>query len=864
METQRERLGQYEILGSLGAGGMGEVYAARDPVLGRKVAIKVLAVRLSGDRDTLTRFTQEARSASALNHPNIVTIHEVGMDEGAPYIVMECIEGRDLRSMLAAGPLPNRKTLEIASQIADGLAAAHELGIIHRDLKPENLMYTKDGFVKILDFGLAKVVRATPGDEEDTLELDLPGTNPGTILGTVGYMSPEQARGKTLDVRSDQFALGAILYELATGRPAFDRDTAIDTLSAILHDEPEPIGRYNAKIPQPFCWIVDRLLSKEPDERYASTRDLARELKMLRERMATESSDFAIPRPPVFASKRSRLIAIGAAVLIAASGAVWLERDRLPLTITKSQNTAKKYLAVMRFQDLTGDRNGQLVVDGFAETLTARLAHFPSVQVMRPQTPEIAASTDRAQIARELGANVILTGSMQRNGDRLRVAYTVFDATTQVENRDLIEGSFADLFGVQDKLADSVAGALRLGGHVASIERASIPDDATSQRDYLEALGSMRRYDDQASVDNAIAKLQPLAGSSSASVVAALGRAYLYKFQLTHDPQWAARASETCEAAARLDAQNPDVHYTLGELRRRTGRYPEAIEAYKRALAQQPNNADAVLGLAETYKSSGKNAEAEKEYRHAIDLQPNFWGAYNKLGVFYLVHGQYPQSAELFQKVIQLHPDNLRAYNNLGAAYQFMNDNAKAIDVYAMSIRKKPTAQAYSNLGTCHYSLQHYGESASAYEKAIALEPSNFLYRLNLGDALRLVPGAQQQAAAAYGKAIELARGELRINPQDGDARTALGVSLARTGHIKAGEAEIQAAMKLDPKNILYLYQAAVIANLRGDRSAALLLLRKALDLGYSRAELQRDPEFANLRGDDIFQQIPPQPIHAK
>ena len=200
MGSTRETLGPYEIIRPIGAGGMGEVFVARDPKLGRKVAIKLLPSRLAGDRDTLSRFTQEARSASALNHPNIVTIHEVGASEGEPFIVMEYIDGRDLRTLISEGPLPVRQVLDIATQIADGLAAAHERGIVHRDLKPENIMLTRDGYVKILDFGLAKVVGPAP-EGEHTIQLDMPGTMPGTILGTVGYMSPEQATGKRIDLR---------------------------------------------------------------------------------------------------------------------------------------------------------------------------------------------------------------------------------------------------------------------------------------------------------------------------------------------------------------------------------------------------------------------------------------------------------------------------------------------------------------------------------------------------------------------------------------------------------------------------------------------------------------------------------------
>ncbi|HKO01861.1 MAG TPA: serine/threonine-protein kinase, partial [Thermoanaerobaculia bacterium] len=317
MDMVRQTLGHYEILGPLGSGGMGDVYIARDPILGRKVAVKVLPERLATDRDSLSRFTQEARSASALNHPNIVTIHEVGTDKGTPFIVMEYVEGRDLRSLINEGPQSNRRAADIAAQIADGLAAAHERGIIHRDLKPENLMLTKDGYIKILDFGLAKVI-APPADESDhTAQLSMPATNPGTILGTVGYMSPEQATGRKLDYRSDQFAFGAILYELVTGTPAFESENAIDTLSAILHDDPAPIRDFNARVPDPLCWIIARLLEKEPGERYASTRDLSRELRALRDRMALEGSSLDRPRPPKLRLRQKRMIAFAAMAAIA-------------------------------------------------------------------------------------------------------------------------------------------------------------------------------------------------------------------------------------------------------------------------------------------------------------------------------------------------------------------------------------------------------------------------------------------------------------------------------------------------------------------------------------------------------------------
>ena len=345
MTVMREQLGQYQILAPLGAGGMGEVYVARDPSLGRKVAIKLLPVRLSGDKETLARFTREARSASALNHPNIVTIHEVGMDQGSgsPYIVMEYIDGRDLRSLLSNGPLPNRKTLDIAAQIADGLAAAHEQGIVHRDLKPENVMVTKDGYVKVLDFGLAKIIRPA-GEDDDTAQLDMPGTNPGTILGTVGYMSPEQATGKPLDFRSDQFALGAILYELATGKPAFEarerhRHAVGDPARGAAADHADSTRRRRSR----SAGSSTACCRRTSNERYASTRDLARDLRNIRDRFATmTTSTDDIPRPPKVSRQTITIAASVLAALLLAGGVAFVARHGATATPAASQPRRRK------------------------------------------------------------------------------------------------------------------------------------------------------------------------------------------------------------------------------------------------------------------------------------------------------------------------------------------------------------------------------------------------------------------------------------------------------------------------------------------------------------------------------------------
>ena len=286
------RLGHYEVLAPLGAGGMGEVYRARDARIERDVAVKVLPAALAQDEDRLRRFEQEAQAAGRLNHPNILTVHDVGRHDGVPYVVSELLEGETLRARLGGSPLPVRKATEIAVQIARGLGAAHERGIVHRDLKPENVFVAKDGQVKILDFGLAKLTRPeAPLEAESHIATEAPGTDPGTVMGTVGYMSPEQVRGRPVDHRSDIFSLGAILYEMLSGQRAFARDSSVETLNAILKEDPPELSGTGRPLPPALDRIVRHCLEKSPDERFASARDLAFDLQAL--------SDVSVSGPAV-------------------------------------------------------------------------------------------------------------------------------------------------------------------------------------------------------------------------------------------------------------------------------------------------------------------------------------------------------------------------------------------------------------------------------------------------------------------------------------------------------------------------------------------------------------------------------------
>lgn len=354
------RLGSYEIVALLGSGGMGEVYRARDTRLGRDVAIKVLPPEFSADRARVARFEREARSASALNHPNIITIHEIGVHDETTFIAMELVEGSTLRALLSSGPLPLKRVLSVAAQIAAGLAKAHEAGIVHRDLKPENVMVRPDGIVKILDFGLAKAALFSAAEGSNTpTSSGIITSHAGQVLGSVGYMSPEQASGHPLDYRSDQFVVGEILYEMLTGKRAFERASPAQTLAAIIEDEPVPIAELNARVPAPVRWVMERCLAKDPADRYASSSDLERDLANLRDRLSESSisqSGIAGVAPPVVRRRawQSAALAVGG-ILLGAVATWWA---------TQSHRTPAEPLALAKFTYSGHDSSPDASPDG--------------------------------------------------------------------------------------------------------------------------------------------------------------------------------------------------------------------------------------------------------------------------------------------------------------------------------------------------------------------------------------------------------------------------------------------------------------------------------------------------------------------
>ena len=630
--VRQRRFGHYEITEKLGAGGMGEVYRARDLTLGRAVAIKVLRGTASRDPDRLMRFEQEARSASALNHPNIVTIYEIGSVDGVRYIAMELVEGKTLRQLMLEGPLMTRRSLQLAAQAAGGLAEAHDAGIVHRDLKPENIMVTRDGRVKILDFGLAKLVAPTADEEAATESGDAHGTEPGRILGTARYMSPEQAEGRHLDFRSDQFSCGAILYEMATGRPAFPRPSRVQTLTAIVEEDPPKIATLNASVPPPLRWIIERCLAKEPAERYASTRDMARDL----ENVLMHLSEVSLPAPARAAEGEGTarrmppraLVVAGLVVLVGAVAAVvWVARWRSlarpgvgAAAVSPAGIPARRSVAVLGFKNLSGNPEVNWLSIALADMLTTELAAggrlrtIPGENVGRMKMElslsdaESLARDTLAKVGKNLGTDTVVLGSyLSLPDDQIRLdmrlqdvaaGETVAAMAESGTERGLVElvtragTRLRRSMGVEEPSAAEVQ-ALALGA----------PSNLEAQRLYAEGLAKLRVLDALSGRD----LLQKAVAADPRSPMAHVALADAWTM-LGYDAKAKEEAQRAFDLSDRLGRE--DRLSVEGRYREMAGQWDKAIEIYGGLLAFFPDNVEYGLRLATAQSTSGHGQDA--------------------------------------------------------------------------------------------------------------------------------------------------------------------------------------------------------------------------------------------------------------
>ncbi len=629
------QIGPYEIQSLLGSGGMGEVYRARDTRLNRSVAIKILPEELCSDLQRLSRFEQEARSASALNHQNIITIYDIGKHNSSPFIAMELVEGKTLRQILASGPVPVKNLLNIATQLFEGLACAHEAGIIHRDLKPENIIVNKEGVAKILDFGLAKL--SPVGMTENGSQVPTAGhqTSSGILLGTVGYMSPEQASGRVADFRSDQFSLGIILYEMAAGKSPFRRNTAAETLTAIIREEPESIESLNAAVPAPFAWLLRRCLSKDPAERYTSTRDLARDLRDLKEHWpasATRASQTARPSIGVKTTRTRSIQFAAIAVLLLGLLIIAFWQSRIRPTATPTDSPPVPSIVVLPFTPFGNQSQEEYFSDGMTEALITELAKIPGMQVIARNSAfqYKGRNVNIQQVGKDLSVNYVLEGSLQRSGDRIRVhaqlinVRTGFHLWAERYDRDSV-----DLFGVQDDISRKIAAALKLTLSKTPTTQKLRPTENLEAYDlYLRGKYLLNNISEE-DLNQAIPHLEKAItlDPQFALAHAALGKVYRQKYFFVEPKQeWEEKAFVEIEKAIAFDPNLAEAYAARGRLIwTRQNNYPheKSAEDYKKAIALDPNLAEAYTYLGGIYHHVGLIEEAMQEVTAALRLDPS-------------------------------------------------------------------------------------------------------------------------------------------------------------------------------------------------------------------------------------------------
>ena len=873
--TEGELAGEnYRVLGVAGAGGMGVVYRALDVRLNRTVALKFLPPELNESARERERFLREARTACSLDHPNIGVIHSIEETaDGQAFIVMAYYEGSSLAQRIAEGPLAPREAVEIAAQMAQGLAEAHAHGIVHRDVKPSNVMLTSAGMAKIVDFGLALVVSSRLSTQT-------------SVAGTFAYMSPEQISGRAVDPRCDIWALGAVLVEMLTGVSPFQRDSVPAICLAILNDAPQRVDT----IPEPLQPVAYRALAKDPERRFASCREFLAALERAAQDLPAESGAEAVTQPPgrsrrwanaetrraredatqstwAMPARRRRilpaaLIAAGSLLALAAAATWFVPALRQRAALLLGVTPPEKHIAVLPFDNVGTNPENVALADGLMDSLAGRLSNLDvgnqSLWVIPDSEVRRRHITDPEQAQKELGANLVVKGSMERDGSDIRLTVNL------IETRDLrlmgsaeVEDPAGNLSMLEDEAVARLAQLMNLKVTADMLRDTGGRVNPAAYESYLTALGNIERYDKAGNLDLAIQELQQAVQTDPnfALGYAELGEAFRLKFQLSQNSNWLNEAQANCEKAVELDNSVPATYITLAQIHDALGKHDLALQEFQRALQLDPNDGAALEGLAHSYEGSGRTADAEKAFEKAAALQPNNWTGYSDLGAFYDRQGQYPQAIAAYQQALAITPDNGEIYSNLAAAYLDQGgaqSQSLAEQALKKSIALNPSYPAYANLGMLYTQEKKYAEAAAATESALKLNPSNYLVWNNL---MLAYEGAndEDQARTARQQAERIAERLVVSNPQDAMAQSTLATLYARDRQNEKALAKIQTSLALAPNDPDVLSNVGEAYEVMGDRNQALRYTERAISKGYAMADVTDNPRLQSLIADPRF-----------
>ena len=801
----------YTIGERLGGGGMGEVFRAQDIRLGRQVALKFLPASYQYDPDRRQRFFTEARAASALRSPYIAAIYDIGEDEGTTFIVMEFVEGEVLSRALERGPLPILDTINIAMQVADALDEAHSLGIVHRDIKSSNLVVTERGLVKVLDFGLAKVTGGliAPGrdsDSEPTTKLGQE-TVTGLVLGTVSYMSPEQALGQAVDQRSDIFSLGVVMYEMLTGALPFNGDSSTEAIDRIVNHEPMAIARFNYNVPPELERIVRKTLEKKPSYRYQSARELYIDLRNLQRDLDTNNRTASVALPTT------------------EHQATVLLTERQSGSSNALTPKLENAVAVMTFANITGEPKDEWIGSGIAETVTSDLKKVRGLSVIgRERTFEVLKELGTGQLSdfdetvaidvgRRLAASWILGGGYQRIGEMIRITARVIDVNTgEVVRTVKIDGDIKEIFVLQDKIVYELSQGLNL-----ELGTSEINEIEAAETQSVEAYESFSRgminlrTGSRDSLDRAIhyfekaAELDP----NYAGAWAALSAAYDLKGGFLSIPELSHKAVEFAEKAVRLNPKLSHAHQFLGGAYNTLGRYDEAISAMNEAVRLEPNNAGAHGSLARAYwLGKGMVEEAIVELEHAVAINPQAGYSYLQLVVLHTLVGNYTRAEAAAKHAIELQERYISGKEGL------------------------QVVGAHTRLGYCYYRQGRYDEAIQEYEREL-----EFLKSSDHALRERSLTELEQKLGAAY----------------------------MRKGMGEEAEQHFKSAIKLFEQRLgkgsddpFTKYYIACLYSLKGDNDKAIKYLSESLGplKAINTLRAKGDPDFENLHNESRFREL--------
>jgi len=870
------RIGSYEILAPLGAGGMGEVYRARDAKLDRDVAVKVLPAHLTADPDSLARFEREAKAVAALSHPNILSIFDFGTHGGVSYAVTELLEGETLRGKLDGSTVTQRQAVDWCLQIAKGLSAAHGKGVVHRDLKPDNVFVSSDGHVKILDFGLAKRVDA--GENEQTSAPTGGHTEPGTVMGTMGYMSPEQVRGIPVDHRSDLFSFGAILYELLSGRKAFKRDTASDTIAAILKEEPPELVHSGRNIAPALDHIVRHCLEKDRENRFQSSKDIAFALSEASSPTTLSSGAHVFDAPAPKGRGKTIGIVAAALVLAAAAGFFLWKRPRLG---GSSAATGVRRVAVLRFENL-GAADDDYFADGIADAIRGKLASVPGLEVIArgSSTPYKKTTKTPQEIARELNARYLLTATVrwQKTGTTNRVQ--VSPELVEIKENEApatkwqqpFDASLTDVFQVQSDIAARVVDALGVAlaekqekklsdaptANVAAYD-AYLKGEATTTamaRADVPALRKGLAYYEQA------AALDPKFAEAWGRVASC--RALLFTNSVP-DPALAAGAMDAAKKAAEAGPEKPDGPMAFGMYYRTVERdLPRSLDEYRKAEKLAPGTPDPLRSIGRAEMHMGRWEDSIKHYDEAERLDPKNAINVGNSAQPLLYLRRCAEARQAVDRSLALAPSNLSRMAYKLQAELCMGDVDAARAVVADGVRRVGPADAVPYFaGGAEWLLD-----ADSFALLRRLTPAAFdgdEATWALAQAWASWRAGDASAARDYGeKAAKAVEEQVRKLPKVSFVHLSLGQALAFAGRKQEAVREALAATELEPVDkspftgIDMVYGLAQTYMLVGDQDQAIATLERILRSPYyvTPAWLAVDKTWDPLRQNPKFQKL--------